>query len=397
MKPKIIIGIETLLPGGAESFVIRLANALLPHFDVYVVVLRGNLVDVRIEGTLSKAVNLIRINFPFDSIISKFDSFILKFNIDISIRNYLAVKFTNRFLAKTKFALLHTNQFKVDFIFCKANKKLRIAHLTTIHGDYLNFYESNKRRNVSIIGFERKAKTVLNQMNGIAYISDHQLNFFLSTLTLNHISSKTRKIYNGVDLALHVPALPASNNFVKKDFVFGMVARGVKEKGWEAAIKAFIQIYTPGLQLVLVGESPYLNNLRVLYQHPEIYFVGYATQPLSWINLFDVGLLPSTFASESLPTSIIEYLAMGKPVIASDKGEIRNMLERDGGRAGVVLEVVGNSIDQTKLAKAMSTLVVDEVLYESMATKAKQNAEAFTLQQSVNSYLDFYKYLTTTD
>lgn len=44
---------------------------------------------------------------------------------------------------------------------------------------------------------------------------------------------------------------------------------------------------------------------------------------IGWVKVFDVAILPSYFISESLPNSIIEYLAYDKPVISTNIGEIQ--------------------------------------------------------------------------
>src|SRR6185437_13149544 len=92
-----------------------------------------------------------------------------------------------------------------------------------------------------------------------------------------------------------------------------------------------LQLNTEKAHLVLVGESTYLQTLKNNFaQHQTIHFIGESKNPLEWVNIFDVGLLPSTYASESLPTVVIEYLCCNKPVIASDAGEIVNMIQCDG-------------------------------------------------------------------
>jgi hypothetical protein len=74
--------------------------------------------------------------------------------------------------------------------------------------------------------------------------------------------------------------------------------------------------------LVLVGSSDYLDGLRAATTNPRVHFVGFAPNPIDWVRLFDVGLLPSYFASESLPNCVAEYLFCGAPVVATRIGEI---------------------------------------------------------------------------
>ncbi len=396
-NPKLLIGIETLLPGGAETFVIRLSNALSSKFEVTLFVVCGQKVDSRLLNGQTDKFRLKGCTFPFEFFLRKMDGLLLRIGIDFSVRDWLVIRRLRNIVKRERFTILHSNQYKVDYLVFQANKTLHITHLTTIHGDYLNFWQQSKRGTLRILNFESKAVELLSHIGGIVYISDHQLNFFISEWKLFFTDRRVVKIYNGIELTLSDSDSTASPDFKKEEFVFGMVARGIREKGWEIAIKSFISVYTPGAQLVLVGNGEYLDYLKSIYQHPAIYFVGYSADPIEWIRLFDVGLLPSTFASESLPTSIIEYLMMGKPVIASDKGEIRNMLEREDGCSGIVLEVHENAIVQSDLIRAMESLMHSPELRRKMAVCATRHAAAFSLQECVDSYLSFYRLLTTKD
>lgn len=389
-KPRIVISVETLLAGGAESFAIRLANSVSSKFEVYLIIIQGNLVDRSVANKLKDDIHLVEVTFPFEWLIRKFDSGLLRLDIDFSLRGILCDFYVRRFLIAKQIKIIHTNQFKVDYVFNRANEELRIPHIITVHGDYLNFSERSKHKGLRIRHFREKARNVIQSVNKIVYISDHQYEFLISELALPAISNKALKIYNGVLLENGDHASATPSGFRRKDFVFGMVARGIKEKGWEEAIQAFLKIHAPRLQLILVGGSTYLDELRRAYSHPDIHFAGYSENPTEWIRLFDVGLLPSTFASESLPTSVIEYMMMGKPVIASDKGEIKKMLKRDNESCGIVLSVNDNQIAEHELAAAMELLWRDKELYQKMADNTKKLAEYYDMKNCADAYIGVY-------
>ena len=389
-KPRIVISIETLLSGGAESFAVRLANHVCSQFEVSLIVVKGNLFDKSVAKKLDRSVHLVRIDFPLEWFIRKFDGALLRLGIDYSLRDHLVATYIRKFLKGNQIGLIHSNQFKVDYIFLRANERLHIPHLITVHGDYLNFSERSKQNTLRIIQFEQKAKRVLQSVDKIVYISDHQLEFIISDLGLSAIARNTIKLYNGVETEVAGSEPVTSARFKRKEFVFGMVARGIREKGWEESIKAFKKIYVPGVQLVLVGKSDYLDELKKVYRHEDIYFAGYSEYPVEWVGLFDVGLLPSTFASESLPTSVIEYIMMGKPVVASDKGEIRKMLEDGNDKCGIVVEIKDNRIDEQELATAMEMLWRNKELYNKMASQTKKFAAYFDMKNCGEAYMAVY-------
>ncbi len=68
------------------------------------------------------------------------------------------------------------------------------------------------------------------------------------------------------------------------------------------------------------------------------------------------------------PLKIAEYMASGKPVVASDVGEVRNML----GDAGILVQ----SGSAEGIARGVLELLRDEKLRQAVAVKARQRAEA---------------------
>lgn len=158
-------------------------------------------------------------------------------------------------------------------------------------------------------------------------------------------------------------------------FTFGMVSRGVPEKGWEEAIEAFRAVRlssTRPMRLILVGGSSHLQALERDLEpdlKKDVIFAGSQPDPQPWIKCFDVGLLPSYFAAESLPNVIIECLAQGKPVIATDIGGIREMIATDDQVCGILVPICDASkrADIPKLIDAMLQMLNDALLLDSLA------------------------------
>lgn len=389
MKPEILLGVETLQPGGAEAFVLRLANGLASHYHVRIFVVYGDKIDQRFISRQKPRFDLEAFSIPFDWFIRKADSLLSRLRIDFGLRDFFVRARLRKILSRGSVTVLHSHQFKVDYVFCQANSRYNIPHFTTIHGDYINFYQRIKKGTLNILNFPAKVSMVLSQLNGIAYISDHQLQFMSREFGAHDLDKKVHKIYNGLES--HIPGHDAALAFTKKNFVFGMVARAIPEKGWECAIQAFLQLGGSGNQLVLVGEGEYLDTLKQKYDHPEIYFVGYSNNPMQWISHFDVGLLPTTFPSESLPTTVIEYLMMGKPVVATEVGEIRNMINQHGTSSGILLSATDGKVSVNECAGAMRKLLDDKRMYNELSLAAKEHAKAFDMEQCIVKYLNLYE------
>jgi glycosyltransferase involved in cell wall biosynthesis len=177
------------------------------------------------------------------------------------------------------------------------------------------------------------------------------------------------------------PALPPFSGVT-----FGMVARGVADKGWLEAIAAARLLHanspTTPIRLILVGDGPCLQSLRQEVTEPWITFVGQQADPQPWIRSFDVGLLPTCLPEESLPNTIIEYLAYGKPVIATAIGGIPQMLASAGKL--IPLTTAGRA-DVSQLAAAMEDLL-DPDARSALATSAPAAFAPFSMSKCVAAY-----------
>jgi L-malate glycosyltransferase len=168
-------------------------------------------------------------------------------------------------------------------------------------------------------------------------------------------------------------------------FTFGMISRGVPEKGWREAIAAYLLVRERTSQptrLVLAGGGEHLSALaRDLDEsfRPHVFFAGAQPDPRPWIESFDVALLPSYFTAESLPNVIIEALAQRKPVVATNIGGISDMITSEGSVCGIVVPVKGSPprADVAAMADAMVRLLEDETLHTQYSEAAQRAAQRY--------------------
>jgi len=160
-------------------------------------------------------------------------------------------------------------------------------------------------------------------------------------------------------------------------FTFGLVSRGIAEKGWAEALAAFREVQkctSRCVRLVFVGDGPEINRLRKELKNSDssVVFAGHQADTSAWISEFDVGLLPSYFTAESLPNVVIECQAQGKPVIGTAVGGIPEMLEHEGHPCGVLVPLNQSTgrADVDALAAAMKGLMDDAATYQQMSACA---------------------------
>jgi glycosyltransferase involved in cell wall biosynthesis len=150
----------------------------------------------------------------------------------------------------------------------------------------------------------------------------------------------TRKIYipHSVDCKVFTPKNELRN---QQHFVIGYVGRLTPEKGVNVLIDAFAGMMVPA-RLRILGEGPQESELRTLVQQSNlkdrVSFDGltpYAQMP-DRIRALDVLVLPSLETrawKELFGRVLIEAMACGVPVVASDSGGISEVV----GDAGVLV------------------------------------------------------------
>jgi glycosyltransferase involved in cell wall biosynthesis len=102
--------------------------------------------------------------------------------------------------------------------------------------------------------------------------------------------------------------------------------RLVEEKGFETAVRA---ARTVGIPLVIAGAGPDERRLRELARDADVTFAGRLTPEdlVSRVRNAAVLLAPSR-CEEACPYSVLDALASGIPVLASDRGGLRDLLEK---------------------------------------------------------------------
>ncbi|OSZ81875.1 hypothetical protein CAP35_00980 [Chitinophagaceae bacterium IBVUCB1] len=390
----ILLATEVIHPGGAETFVLRLSNALRQKgHKVHIFIFYEEQFNEKLYKLFAPDVPLTIAAIPFPWLLGKIDAGLFRMNIDVSLRNFFIKRSLAKIIRREKVKVIHSNLLKSDKLCLEVARQFGKPVITTIHGDYLQFY--NKTQNklpIPLLQYKTKALKNIKELDEIVCISDKQLAFFHEKFE-PIVHNKLAKIYNGYDGSPSTDAgsLKKLLNIPEGDFVFGMVSRGIPEKGWEVAIQAFLKLNKPNTHLVLVGESDHLRALSNSYsQYANIHFTGHSDKPLDWIQIMDAGLLPTTYPSESLPTVIIEYLCCGVPCIASDAGEIVNMIEKDGNVAGLVVPIVNNAVSVDGIATAMNSYLTDSVLYKQHKNNAKLCYEQFDMDKCIKAYYDIY-------
>lgn len=182
-------------------------------------------------------------------------------------------------------------------------------------------------------------------------------------------------INNGIDFETFAttPAAPLYEEFPQlKDnsLLVGIVAnlnRTVKRVDLFIKVAGKVLQDNPDCRFLIIGDGklrPELQDLvRTLNIDEAVFFLGSRSPALPYIKYFCIGMLTSD--SEGFPNALLEYMAMGVPVVATAVGGVTELIQ--DGKTGL-LAPVG---DYRTLAKQVNILLGNEKKRKTIGENGK--------------------------
>ncbi|MEO3404439.1 glycosyltransferase [Mucilaginibacter sp. CAU 1740] len=217
-------------------------------------------------------------------------------------------------------------------------------------------------------------------------------------------AGKAQCIYNGIDLKRFEGLKPKEqmiaellgNDVATNHKIVGMVAAFEDRKDFESVTKAAITVCTKmeNAYFILVGGGSNLERIKAMVPATlsnRIVFPGKRQDVESINNIFDIGVLltNSSVHGEGISNTIIEYMALAKPVIAT----------RGGGTDEIVNDNVnGYRIDAyapDQLVEKIELLLNNEQLAKTLGNNGRKLIEdKFSLDIMTSAFINVYKELT---
>jgi glycosyltransferase involved in cell wall biosynthesis len=177
------------------------------------------------------------------------------------------------------------------------------------------------------------------------------------------IRSPAATVLYGIDLERFAVAEPAERELARKELLAAevrdapiavCVGRLCRQKGQDLLLRAWPAVLkeVPDANLVLVGDGPDRARLEAS-SPPQVRIVGEQEDIPRWLATSDVVALPSRW--EGMAFTVLEAMACGRSVVATDVTGMRQALEDDAGAAGEVVPVE----DPAALARALTVRLRD--------------------------------------
>jgi glycosyltransferase involved in cell wall biosynthesis len=296
---RIVQLVNNLEIGGAERLVVDLASALRSRgHDVAVACLRtgGPLEDVVKEAGIDVCI-LDKPPGPSMRVLSRLKAYLKKFGADV----------------------VHSHNPLVHHYGLMAGRLARIPVIVnTIHGP----------DNISVrAGFKELLYGAVCQFSDqIIAVCPTAYRTFAQTGFIPE--RKLMVINNGTRLDAFLRVQPRVQD---GRFVFGIVGRLVPVKDHRSLLEAFSLVLRqyPACQLEILGDGPLRGELQrqasALGISANTVFHGYRADVPAFMERIDVSILCSL--SEGLPLSVLEAMAAGLPIVGTDVGETKPLVE----------------------------------------------------------------------
>jgi glycosyltransferase involved in cell wall biosynthesis len=291
-----------------------------------------------------------------------------------------------RLMRQRRIDIVQTTLFWADFVGAPAAKLAGVPVIlsweTVSHeGDpyHNNFQRRNGYRLAMkyadrIIAVSREVKESLIRRRGIP-------------------EEKIQVIYYGVDLEQFHPngrdsvlAKRREINVRPEEFLIGIVARLEPWKGHRYFIEAFAEVAPrfPHARVILIGDGSLRSELESMTRQKKlqerISFLGVRNDVAQLVNCLDLFVLPS-LPGEGLPNVLLEAMACGKPVIATQVGGVPELVYNN---QNGYLAPPGNA---KALSETLAQALSNRARLQQLALAGKAAVEkSFSLNQQIAAF-----------
>jgi glycosyltransferase involved in cell wall biosynthesis len=363
---RILQVVLSLAPGGTERLVIEICKRLAPSFDVSICCLDDEGAwanDARAHG-----VEVIALR--------RRDGFRPEIGRRIA-----------RLTAERRIDLLHCHQYS-PFVYGRIatgwHRTLKLVY--TEHGRLSDAPPTWKRRLVN---------PLLARFDGAIVAVSEELRRHM--LDARFPAARVAVVRNGIEAG----ARPSAVDRRAARRALGItgatplavsVARLDTVKDFGTLLDAFATVrrQLPGARLLIVGDGPERAWMTQRAAQPDLEgavdLLGYRDDVRAVIAAADVYVNSSI--SEGISITILEAMAAGLPVVATNVGGTPEVLSGDAG--GVLVP----SRDPGQLASALLELLADPSRRDTMAAAARRRLEtSFTIDRMVDEYVNTYRRL----
>jgi glycosyltransferase involved in cell wall biosynthesis len=226
------------------------------------------------------------------------------------------------------------------------------------------------------------------------YTAEKNLVPFSDISLYDKSSPRFVKVPNGLQPPEIVPISRVQMGIPDDAFVLCCVSRAIPDKGWNEAIQAVElarSLSGRDIRIILVGNGLVYDEYCQSGAPDFVYLAGFSDNSVGHYAAADMGIMLSTFRSESFPLTIVDCLFAGKPYIATDVGDIKNMLTIESGVAGEIIELEDWVVPIESTARVIAAFATDERKYREAVGLVKDVSSRYRIDAVASQYLRLFE------
>lgn len=369
VKKRVLQFIGSFHQGGTERQAVSLTRLLKQdgEFDIFVATMNK-------EGVLLDEIESLGLpEIPEFKLTSFFNANFVR-----------QVRFCARYLKENQIDVVHTHDFYTN-VFGMAAASLAGINARIASKRETGGMRSQAQEFVEKLAFGRARAIVVNA----AAVRFHLMERGIS-------AAKVRVIYNGLDMSRFENAaadaatfgLPTGKRFVT---LVANLRHSVKNVPMLLRAAKTVSASVPDAHFVIAGEgeleTAFKTQAKELGVGELVHFIGRCTDVPALLAASYACVLTST--AEGFSNSILEYMAAGKPVVATNVGGAAEAIAE--GKTGYLIE----SDDDAALAERLITLLGDGEIARSFGAEGRRIAgEKFSLAAQLSATKELYRSLT---
>ncbi len=225
------------------------------------------------------------------------------------------------------------------------------------------------------------------------YTADKNLGPFMDFGLYHDGSPKFVKLPNGMQAPVIMPIMRAQIGVPEDAFVLCCVSRAIPDKGWAETIEAVTmarELSSLDIRLILVGNGVVYDEYCRVGVPDFVHLVGFSENSVGYYAAADMGIMLTKFRSESFPLTIVDCLFAGKPYIATNVGEIRNMLSDGEEVAGAVLDLEDWAVPIPTAAEIIARFASDRAAYLAAQDRVSPLAQRYRIDVVASQYVELF-------
>ena len=358
-----IVHIQLLpLLSGVQNMMLSILSSLDPDkYDIYVISKSGG-------PMVDKVIELGYTHIPLNSL-----------RRNISFMDVVAFASLFKIFKKYKFDIVHTHSSKTGFIgriAARLANTPKIIH--TVHGFPFHPYS---KKSVKII-YTFLEKFAAHFCDFVVFVNNSERQMAIKEKIVSEKKAVT--IYNGIDYSEQV-----IKKQDKQNFVIGSCLRFWEQKNIIATVDVAVKVCHENefVKFIFIGDGSLFSEVKEMVCNAgleeRILLPGWQNNVTEWFKEFDLFLLYSKW--EGLPISILEAMAYGLPIVASDIKGNNELVSSDNG--------VLVSVDEpAKLKDVLLELYNKSDLLDTWGGNSRKLIrEKFALSDFINNYLYLYE------